>query len=126
MRLNENEGNIGRKRYIEVGFNEFYKVLECAVRATLTEDAVIFYDDPIDNNKFAGFGSQKVSLMNTAKGYNVTNGFIVKQDIDWVIDFHTREDWRDMIIDKEMEIGTAFIEWCDKENDMIIVVIDPK
>jgi hypothetical protein len=124
MRLHENEENVGRQRFIEIGFNDFHTVINCAVVATLIEDAVIFYDDPIDTGKPAAIGSQKVSECNSPKGHHVTNGFIVKQDIDWVIDFHNCKDesWREMVAERITEIGNLFIEWCEKENDMVIII----
>jgi len=120
MRLNENDENIDRKRFIEIGFNDFYHVVDCAVRAHQSEDAVIWYDDPIDNNKPAGIGSQPASEC------KATNGFVVKANPDWAMDLavcaKSGGKWQEMIGTKVYEVGMAFIEWCEKENNMVIIV----
>jgi len=112
--------NEGKLRYIEIGFDDFYNVVDCAVRIHQHDDAVIWYDDPSDNDKPAGIGSLPASE------YTSTNGFVVKQDADWAIDLFQCEKrggkWQDMIGTKVYEVGLSFIEWCRKENNMVIVV----
>jgi len=107
------------RRFIEICHKDFFGLMDSAVRTHMGEDAVIWFEDPIGEDMLPTLG---VKPRDDNKGMN---DFIVKQNADWGIDLYLtveNDAWQKMIIDKIYETGVSFIEWCERERDMLIIV----